>query len=56
MYYTLCRVYRDTDGPMKEKEDSKPSKGVIWEHVLAEFIPYCYNLKGYQESMQKAEN
>ena len=46
MNYTLCRVYRDPYVPSKEKEASKPSKGVMREHERAEFIPYHYNLKG----------
>ena len=32
MYYTLCRSYRDPDGPGKEKEASKTSKAVMREH------------------------
>ena len=29
MYQTLCRIYKDPDGPRKEKEASEPPKGVI---------------------------
>ena len=50
MYYTLCRVYRDPDGPRKEKEASKPPKGVMIEHEGAEFIPYHYNSKGSKQA------
>ena len=27
MYKTLCRIYRDPNGPRKEKEASDPPKG-----------------------------
>ena len=32
MYYNLFIIYRDPDGPIKEKEYSKPSKSVMREH------------------------
>ena len=48
MYYILCRIYKDTDGLRKEKEDSDPPKGVVWEHVRAGLIIYYYQHKGDQ--------
>ena len=56
MYYTLCGIYRDPAGPSKEKEASKPSKGVMREYDGAEFIPYHYKLKVQQEIIQKGRN
>ena len=53
MYYTLCRVYRDPDGPRKEKESSKPSKGVMIEHEGEQLIIYHDNIKGLQAIIQK---
>ena len=38
MYQTLYRINIDPGGSRKEKEASEPPKGVIWEHVIAEFI------------------
>ena len=35
----------EPDGSRKEKESSKPLKGVMIEHEGGEFIPYHYNLK-----------
>ena len=32
VYYTLCRAYRDPDGPSNENEPSKTYKEVIREH------------------------
>ena len=54
MYQTLCRVYRDPDGPSKEKKASKTSKGVMREHEGEEYINYFYNLKGQQARILKS--
>ena len=50
MYYTLCRIYRDPDGSMKEKEASKTPKGVMIEHKGGEFILCHYNPKGRKQA------
>ena len=54
VYYTLCRVYRDPDGPRKENEVSEPSKGGMIEHEQGEFIIYHYQLKEDQARINRA--
>ena len=53
MCYTLFRVYREPGGERKEKEASKPPKGVILEHLRAEFIIYHYQLEGDQSIINR---
>ena len=53
MCYTLFRVYREPGGERKEKEASKPPKGVILEHLRAELIIYHYQLKGDQSIINR---
>ena len=54
MYQTLCRVYRDPDGPSKENYSTEPYKAVMREHEGEEFITYHYNLKGQQANILKS--
>ena len=53
MYQTLCIFYRDPNGPSKEKDAYNPSNEGIREKNWSEIIPYHYNLKGQQTSIQK---
>ena len=55
MQQTLCRAYRDSDRTSKGKDTSKSYKEVTREHEWSQLIPYFYNLKGQQSSIQKAE-
>ena len=53
MYYTLCVVYRDPDGPRKEKDSYEPYKLFMGEHERGWFIIYHYQHKGDPASINR---
>ena len=47
-------AYRGPDGPRKEKDAYKPSKGVTREDERTQFIIYHFHQKGDQSRIHRA--
>ena len=53
MYYNLCKVYRDPDGPRNKKDSSKPYNGVIREHEGNNLFLIILTSKGINQEFKQ---